>query len=1415
MRSFSKTTYYLLLAIAPIATSAHAATRTWTNPVSGTFSTSTNWTGGLPGPADTARFSAEASSPYTVTFTSATTSNDTLLYLQDNVIFDLKAHTYSLTDTSSTNQSVQIGSSAGGSLLVKSSTGTGTLSSLYTVIGRAAGGVGSLTLDAGTLWKNADDFLVGSSGTGTLTVQAGADLSATGSLILGSSASSTGSSTFTGAGTTVTSSSTTIGSFGHGSLSLLAGAHLSTSSLLIGYNPNATGSFSLDGAATAATSTGDLTIGEDGNASLSLSNSASLSTTNTFLAITSGTTSSASLSGASSSWSSTGSFYVGGDSTTAGGQATLNLSSGSLSVTNTLKIWNSTNTSLNLSGASLTVGSLDTTSTPSHFNWTNGSLTLTNSSLTLSSTGPLGPSLTLNPGMSLNITGSSKTLTLASGSTLTLNGGTLNAITTYSTGSTLNLASGSFTLPASSFASKFINNGSFTGPASGNTTFAAAVSGTGSYTGNTLFKSSLSPGSSTSSASISLAKTSFASTNTLNLKLGGATAGSQYDQLTFSNPSTLAGTLSVSLLNSFSPSAGQSFNLLDGTTTGTFSTTNLPTISPLRWNTNFLYSNGTLLVRPASESLTWSSAVTGTFSDYTKWSGALAAPDTPDTAVFNNAASSPYTVTLPGSITNDRLLILHDNVNFSMSSNYFLANTSTATPGISIGSSSGASLSLSSLYPSSSLGAYNVAIAPNPGDIGSFTLNSSAYSTTLEANSLFLGGSATAPGGAGTLNIPTQSVTVNGILKIWNTPGTSLNFSGGILSVGALDVSSNLSRLNWTAGTLNITNSNLILNSTGPFGSSLILPTNQTLEISSSSTFTVDASSILSITGGYLDSNFTTLGSSPGTASLSFTAGSFFSDHLYMGYNAGSTGAATVSGASSVWNSSTTIIGYNGAGSLNLSASASASFGTCYLGMNSTGNGSLTLNGPTGIVSASLFVGESGAGSLTVQNGAILKADIILAEQAGSTGTATLTGSSTTWQCNSIYIGGNSSSLGGNGLLNILSGSLTDNGILKIWNTPGSSLNLSGGTLSVGSLDTNSNPANFNWTAGTLNITNSSLSLDLSSPFGLSFTLSTGHTLHLSAPNSTFYNSTGTFNLTGGTLEAPNIDLRTGTTNFSAGTLQIDNGTLNTGSAPTPQTFAGAITGTGSLQKDSTTSLTLTGSLSYTGATFLNQGTLALSTPLTSTANIFLSSTATLRLLPGSSIYTSNLWFITSPMTPTVDLTTTSLTFSPTRYSFATFRSTLAGSYDHGHWDLPGIDSSSAAANPNLYSIGYLENDPANSFTVQFTLVGDLNLDGKLNADDYALLDRSYAKNLPPSWSTGDLNYDGIIDSADYLLIDKSFALQSGPLSPTFLAMRESQFGDAYVQSLLTSLPEPTSPLIFSLLIPTLLSCRYRKHQIG
>jgi len=131
---------------------------------------------------------------------------------------------------------------------------------------------------------------------------------------------------------------------------------------------------------------------------------------------------------------------------------------------------------------------------------------------------------------------------------------------------------------------------------------------------------------------------------------------------------------------------------------------------------------------------------------------------------------------------------------------------------------------------------------------------------------------------------------------------------------------------------------------------------------------------------------------------------------------------------------------------------------------------------------------------------------------------------------------------------------------------------------------------------------------------------------------------------------------------------------------------------------------------------------------------------------------------------------------------------TRAG-YNSLTWTGNGITSSAAAADSdNLTAVGVLDNaDPeaggkttfagqtvdATSVLVKYTWWGDANLDGRVDANDYDLIDRNFLFTPEPDhmgWWTGDFNYDGVIDANDYDKIDRAFLFQTGPLAPAAAA---------------------------------------------
>ncbi len=389
------------------------------------------------------------------------------------------------------------------------------------------------------------------------------------------------------------------------------------------------------------------------------------------------------------------------------------------------------------------------------------------------------------------------------------------------------------------------------------------------------------------------------------------------------------------------------------------------------------------------------------------------------------------------------------------------------------------------------------------------------------------------------------------------------------------------------------------------------------------------------------------------------------------------------------------------------------------------------------------------------------------------------------------------------------------------------SFSLTGGTLTGPGSLTLAGPATFSSGAltgsGPLSLTNTaSLTLltDPSQPFAIgasstrnidnagSINLSTGG--HLGS--NTSYGLPILHNLPGGSIN------KTGTDRASLGSAVNNDGSINVHQGSLSLILYGS--GTGSINVDagatfftvgSTFASTVTGSGTVNFTHLGNTVNGSYSIPTTN-INSFISESpisvtfnapATLGTLAisSSSINTASATFnapvslhaLTISGTATLSLRTGPLTWNYTGPSPID----TARQYLHdNHITSPSADPA--------HRLAYT--DSGTSLTITLASTGDLNLDGTVNAADYALLDASYASSLPDAhWTDGDLNYDGTIDSSDYLLIDTTYA-QSHPLTPSFLSHREIQFGPAYVSTLLASVPEPTS--LSLLLLPTLLLSR-------
>ncbi|HEV7380044.1 MAG TPA: DUF4347 domain-containing protein [Dyadobacter sp.] len=149
-------------------------------------------------------------------------------------------------------------------------------------------------------------------------------------------------------------------------------------------------------------------------------------------------------------------------------------------------------------------------------------------------------------------------------------------------------------------AGKLIINGTLT--VSGTLTSTGTLAGSGTLGSSTVTNNgTIAPGNSPGILSFN---GNVVSENTVNVELAGVTPGTGYDQILVSGSMVLSGTLNVTLASGYTPVLNDEFTIIDaGSISGTFTTVNLPSVSPRIWSTTYNETNGTLVLKVVNDPL--------------------------------------------------------------------------------------------------------------------------------------------------------------------------------------------------------------------------------------------------------------------------------------------------------------------------------------------------------------------------------------------------------------------------------------------------------------------------------------------------------------------------------------------------------------------------------------------------------------------------------------------------------------------------------------------------------------------------------------------------------------------------------------------------------------------------------------------
>ena len=528
-------------------------------------------------------------------------------------------------------------------------------------------------------------------------------------------------------------------------------------------------------------------------------------------------------------------------------------------------------------------------------------------------------------------------------------------------------------------------------------------------------------------------------------------------------------------------------------------------------------SASVVLVAPArAATRTWTAAGSGNWSTNTNWSNNTLPAVTGDSVNVTDAAAGIKTVTFDGAVT------------------------TTSVVGLTIG------------------GTVNTFT-------GQMTLQFPSGSVkTLAVTTETVGGTSTG-GGKGTVQQDgaTQNITT---LNIGDATQGVFNLTGGTVTAGTENLgNTGNGSFTQTAGTHTATTFNIGTAITGVGGYTLsgVGALNSTTEVQA-----VGGNSTFTQTGGTHTVTNLSLGSLGGsTANYNLFTGAATIGNGIFGVNG--TGLMSQSGGT------VTVNGAGGSDGLILGQMGGS------VGSDTMTGGTLNVTATTGLTVAKggTALLDHSAGAVTVGTGPANR-NLLIGTDIGGNGSYGLSGSASLTVNGNCYVGGNAAIAGGTGAFNIGAGTASISGTLKIWNTSGTTLGLSGGSLSVGALDTGASPGVFTWSAGTLNITGASgLTIGAAGPLGATPTIASGMALGVTNVT-TLASAAAVITVNGGSFTTSSLS-GPGTVNYDAGNFTLTgSGLLIDNSGP-----LGA-----SITIPAGSSVTVSGALNNNGTVTLNGG---------------------------------------------------------------------------------------------------------------------------------------------------------------------------------------------------------------------------------
>lgn len=481
-----------------------------------------------------------------------------------------------------------------------------------------------------------------------------------------------------------------------------------------------------------------------------------------------------------------------------------------------------------------------------------------------------------------------------------------------------------------------------------------------------------------------------------------------------------------------------------------------------------------------------------------------------------------------------------------------LGNTVTVTGGSSNWSSSGRLYV--GIYGGGTLSVQNGAsvdsvggvISRYAGSTGSATISGAGSSWTI-TDSLHIGGDiadASNPGGTGVLNINNGGSVSSQAAFI----GDTTNATGTVtVNQGTWTLSDRLGVGNYGTGTLTIENGGTV-NSTGGIVGWNASSSGNSVAVSGNG-------SLWSMSGHLFVGNL-------GQGTLNITNGGDVSNNDgYVGSeNNAQQSQITVSGSGSTWtNNGTVFVAHNTGSNGQLTISGGGVVTATQQGIigdlaGATGSATVTGTGSSWSVAQDFNVGRHGNGSLSILNGGAVSSDrAYIANNTGSSGSVVVSGSGSSWTSTGVLHVGSQ----GSGTLLLSNGGTVNAGSLHVAHATGST-----GVLSIGATEGQAAAAAGQINAGTLTLGSGSATVVLNhneSNYTVASAILGNGTLKVLSGHTTL---TASNTFTGSTQIAAGASLTLGATASLGSSVSIANGALLTAGS---NALGGNVTNSGTL----------------------------------------------------------------------------------------------------------------------------------------------------------------------------------------------------------------------------------------------------------